>query len=315
MNFLSRSQQTSAPAYARDWAGYGVASIRFTEDEFEISATDIVQAYLHRYASFNLGQSEIAAKWQRLIAIKEIVEQARQTQFVSKDFDLLLFVGVGSVGNSVVSQVEYFTKLLAPAATNTEIAPTPFLTEFAVHERLAAFKPFAHVGNIAATPVLAEVVRPELGAGFTPSSSLTDIWLKSVGALAREAGGSATSRLKLNDGKEGLRLEFTRMLTDVLGMLGQQLRYESADGHIIQNGEFISRVQMEICDTFLILPSLSSDFLKLLKQELVAAVVSGWELRGAWGKLDVTSDGDLSFRLEPAKFVTDPEFVRARRVE
>lgn len=47
----------------------------------------------------------------------------------------------------------------------------------------------------------------------------------------------------------------------------------------------------------------------------IDAIKSGWEFQGAWGLLEVTTGGDLIFRLEQPEFLTNPGFVRARRVK
>jgi hypothetical protein len=311
MTFRSRSQHSNAIPFASDWAAYDMGAVAFTEDEFEVSPTEIVLAYLRRYESFSLGRSNTATKWERLIAIKEHVEQARQNQFGAKDFEILLFVGLGGVGSNVMAQVEYFTKALGPATPDYEIAPKSLLTHIALPGVVVGYNPFA--GEIVPTTAVAAWAPPQAVAKFTPSDSLVNIWIKSVSAFAREAGEAATDRLRYD--KENIRQEFAKMLTDVLGTLAQQLRYENVDGQITRSGEFTSRAQIEICDTFLILPSMSTEFLNLLKRELVASIKGGWKFEGAWGCLELTSAGELFFRLEPAKFTTNREFVRARRVE
>jgi hypothetical protein len=133
--------------------------------------------------------------------------------------------------------------------------------------------------------------------------------------MAYEAGEMAVSKLSAHHTEEDVRREFASMLTSVLGTLAQQLRYEDAAGNITQNGEFTSRVQIELCDAFLILPSVSTEFRALLKREIVEAIRGGWDFQGAWGHLELTRAGDLVFQLEPPEFLKNPGFVRARRVK
>jgi hypothetical protein len=287
MNFL--------PAYAkrvdvplaihwtdRDDSDWNWRSVTIVGDEFEVSPVDIVQAFLRSHASFS-AHSNVAAQWERLFAIGQIIERTHQSRFEIEVFGELLVAR--AIDFDPIPVIQYSTKSLASYPPAEEEYQIPIAVERS----------------------------PSIG--FVPSKSLTDIWIKSISALAHEAGETAVGRLSANYAAEDIRQRFSSTLTSTLGTLAQQLRYERAAGEITRNGEFISRMQIEICDAFLILPSMSTEFLGLLKAELIKAIRNGWEFRGAWGHLEMTSAGEVAYRLNQPEFATTPGFVRARRVE
>lgn len=247
-------------------------------DEFGGSPIDRLKEYLREYAVFqHRAEPNIAVRWGRLIAAAQIAEKRNVNL---KELELVL----------VGDEPEFHATVLSDYLSNVQEISW-------------------RVGDVAPKHLQYDTA----AADFSPSNRLIDIWIESITKLAREAGQRPQSEFASH--KDDLRQELRKMLIDTLGTLAQQLRYESGDAQLTRNGEFSSRAQIEICDTFLILPSMSGEFLRLLKYELAAAVKSGWELRGAWGKLELTDTDELRFALEKVALETEAGFVRARRVE
>jgi hypothetical protein len=154
-----------------------------------------------------------------------------------------------------------------------------------------------------------------LKGGFSPSKELLDLWAKSLRSYATDSDlkkfsfALAPSDLELHE-------EFTRTLQSTLGLIGQQLRYErSDDAHITRTGRFTPRLQLELCEQFLVGGYEATEFLTMLGQELTSAIADGTELQGGWGHVGLDIKGDLVYVLNRPNIISDPSFVRANRVE
>jgi len=83
---------------------------------------------------------------------------------------------------------------------------------------------------------------------------------------------------------------------------------------ITENGLFLPSYQSKLCDRFLILQYDASEFLTTLRNELVAAIVGGCHVDGAWGRIAVNSSEDLHYELLPPRFRKTPQFIRSTQV-
>ncbi len=151
---------------------------------------------------------------------------------------------------------------------------------------------------------------------FSPSKALVEIWIESVLALASEAGVSAVGIAVARDRVEAQQ-EFAKTLLSLLGAAAQRLRYRTKNSnmHITAGDSFTPSFQIQLCDRFFILPSRSSEFLTMLKEELVSALKSGTIIAGAWGAVQLGAAGDLVYVLKQKNFVVDPSFVESEEVE
>lgn len=294
------------------------------DDEYGNSPVETVQAFLREYALLVGGQSDIAARWGSLFGIPQAIERAHQSRLEPKIVEELLVLG--GIDYTAMPHVQYVTRFLSHrdvgektgidetvARGSSYPASSKSIIDIWAKSRngLAYFASLWKSNRDTVEKTHAREAALIKSNTFIPSKSLTDIWVKSLNKLGYEAGNKDVGKVS----EEEIRQKFSKTLIDVLGTLAQQLRYEGETGQITQNNEFTSRVQIELCDTFLILPSMSTAFVALLRKELINSVRSGWKFRGPWGYLDVTSIGDLKFQLTQPEFAKDPMFVRARRVE
>jgi hypothetical protein len=150
---------------------------------------------------------------------------------------------------------------------------------------------------------------------FSPSRELLDLWSGSLRSYATEsdlkkfAFALAPSNLELQE-------EFTRTLQSTLGLVAQQIRYEQSDEvHITRAGRFTPRLQLELCEQFLVGGYEATAFLTLLGRELASAIADGTEIQGGWGHIEQNTKGDLVYVLNRPNIISDPSFVRANRVE
>jgi hypothetical protein len=111
---------------------------------------------------------------------------------------------------------------------------------------------------------------------YSPSKALVEVWVESVLALASDAGISVDKIAVAQDRVEAQQ-EFAKTLLSLLGATAQRLRYRTGNSstQITTGGNFTPSFQIQLCDRFFILPSKSSDFLIMLKTELVSALKSG----------------------------------------
>lgn len=152
-----------------------------------------------------------------------------------------------------------------------------------------------------------------LSVDFSPSKDLLDLWTKSLRSYATDADlkgfALAASDLELQE-------EFTRTLQSTLGLIGQQIRYEQSDDvYITRAGRFTPKLQLELCEQFLIGGYEAADFLTMLGHELTSAIAGGTEIEGGWGRVEQDARGDLVYVLNRPNIISDSSFVRATRVE
>ncbi len=154
-----------------------------------------------------------------------------------------------------------------------------------------------------------------LQVDFSPSKDLIDLWAASVRTFAADAE-LAQSIPAIPPSELALRQEFIRTLKSTLGIVAQQLRYDgSFDVHITREGRFTRRLQLEVCEQFLIDGYEVSAFLKMLGQELSHAVALGAKIQGAWGRVQQDGAGDLVYELAQPNIARDASFERSTRVE
>jgi hypothetical protein len=159
---------------------------------------------------------------------------------------------------------------------------------------------------------LAQLFFP-LEGSFSPSKKITDIWIQSVKALAADVNEKTdivfTSTIEVQH-------EFTKLLSGLFGTIAQQMRYGApAELSITKGDAFTPGYEIQICDRFLILPSLAAQFLSLLREELISAISVGGVIKGAWGYVGLNSSGALYFFLTPPEMISDQTFVVAEEVE
>jgi hypothetical protein len=155
---------------------------------------------------------------------------------------------------------------------------------------------------------------PLHGGRFYPSRLLTDIWVKSVKALMQNA--SERNGLIAFTDRE-VQAEFSNSVGAYFGIVAQELRHGSpdVDRRVTENGAFTPLQEIRICEHFLILPSLASEFLPLLCLELVEAFSRSVRIEGAWGRLALSRVKELYFELSPANVETDASFVSSIEIE
>lgn len=153
----------------------------------------------------------------------------------------------------------------------------------------------------------------DLRGGFAPSQSLVEYWVRGVRAAAERAGYSPEQLVAT---PTDLKQEFAKNLTSVLGMVAQQLRYErEPDNKITQHRRFVLRLQIELCDRFLVIPDEAGEFLSLLRVELINAIRSGARISGEWGAILYVNEDELKYELRAPVRAIDPAFVRSEPVE
>ena len=105
---------------------------------------------------------------------------------------------------------------------------------------------------------------------FSPSKELLDLWITSVRSYAADPE-LAKSIPAFSPSEIDLRQEFARTLHAALGVIAQQLRYDgSTDLHVTLNGRFTPKLQLEICEQFLVGAYEASAFLTMLGNELTS---------------------------------------------
>ena len=160
---------------------------------------------------------------------------------------------------------------------------------------------------------LSQLSFPLKGA-FAPSKSLTDFWVRGVKAFAQRANTEFGINIAYTDSE--VQQEFAKMLNSLLGTIGQQLRYGiNPDVAITRQQRFLLEYQIKICDRFLIIPDEATTFLQTLQDELLAAILAGSTIEGAWGRIIATQSGELCYLLSPPTMVQDSSFVRSEEVE
>jgi hypothetical protein len=150
---------------------------------------------------------------------------------------------------------------------------------------------------------------------FAPSRELVEFWVRGVQALANLAHVSARPEAldpKLND----VQQLFARELRSLLATIAQQTRYsEKPDVRITMDGRFVLKLQIQLCERFVIIPDETTQFLNLLTNELVTAIQGGAKIEGAWGYITVDQSLDLYYVLTPPHTREDSAFVRSEYVE
>jgi hypothetical protein len=160
---------------------------------------------------------------------------------------------------------------------------------------------------------------PQLSFGlrgvFTPSKDLTDFWVRGVKALAQEANVDP-SGMELASTQLEIQQEFSKMLTSLVGTIGQRLKYgDKSDVNITRAGRFSLQYQIKICDRFLIIPDEAASFLYALRSEMITALAGDAVIEGAWGRVGVNSSGDLFYALVPPIIIRDDSFVPSEDIE
>lgn len=154
-----------------------------------------------------------------------------------------------------------------------------------------------------------------LDGAFTPSSRLTDIWVRGLKALAKEANVKSTG-LALSSTPVEIQQEFTKMIISLFATIGQQLRYQATPNLVItENGRFMLPYQIIICDRFFVIPDEAATFLRTLREDLVYSLSKSASLKGSWGQVSLTPAHDLVYALKPPPIIRDPGFIPAEDVE
>lgn len=149
---------------------------------------------------------------------------------------------------------------------------------------------------------------------FAPSKKLTDFWVSEVMAAAEGTKLPLATVFMLSETQA--QQEFASNLLSLFGVTAQQLRYEEeADRWITRSQRFTRSFSSQIGELFLIDPYKLPEFLDILYSELAAAFASGFIFSGPWGQIDLSSSGDLFYKLNPRKLRDARGFVRATVTE
>jgi hypothetical protein len=291
MNFTARSPlpfPISGSGDVPTWPHNGAI------DEYADSPVKVIRSFLHQQELVYSHRSQ----WNNLfvVAAYDIYSNVLHIEPAANSFTYLI--------------VETSTKLLGWRRSKLlewhhEDALVPNL--LAIGSPLAVFVSLEdHPG------VSSEQLPLPLKKEFVPSKEIIDLWSSSVKSHVAEL--EASKPIPTSDSE--LRREFERTLQSTFGMVAQQVRYEDTKNiHLTQDGRFTPRLQLELCEQFLVGSYEASTFLTLLGKELLLAVSQGVEIKGAWGRVEQDSNGDLVYALTPPKRITDKSFVRATRVK
>lgn len=153
-----------------------------------------------------------------------------------------------------------------------------------------------------------------LAGDFSPSRKLVAFWVKGVlSHRPSQISRAPEEHVQIN---ASLQAEFAKILSASFATIGQQRRYARArEAAITVGGRFVTAIQDQLCETLQIVQDEARDFLELLREELVVSLLSGAEMRGAWGQIRLNAARDIEYQLTDAVFVTDESFVKSEDVE
>ena len=110
--------------------------------------------------------------------------------------------------------------------------------------------------------------------------------------------------------------ELSRKIVQQFVLLAQELRYGPIQTQRISlSGSFAPNVQIRMCDSFLIVPDKSKDFLDFLLKDISTFISLGGKLSGEWGAYSLINRKDLYLSVAPSKNSSDDRFTKAKRLE
>jgi hypothetical protein len=272
-----------------------------TSDEYAASPIDVIRSFLGH-------QKRVYHNWNQLNNLLVVAAGELDPHTVLSSNTTTLYVCLVASGTTRLIDWER-RELLGWYNSVSQSDPNP----------VQPLTPYLTTPTYSLLPVASYIADEQLTfpvtTEFSPSKELVDLWVKSVKSYVEEAD-RARLTVALNPSYLELQQQFAKTLHSTFGMIAQQLRYEGAANlNITRANRFVPRMQLELCEQFLINGYESSQFLTMLGTELKSAIAKGLNIRGAWGHIEENSESDIVYELTNPNITSDASFVRATRIE
>jgi hypothetical protein len=171
-----------------------------------------------------------------------------------------------------------------------------------------------HTGDLFSHIASTEEVAPNLE--FRASRELMNKYIASQIKL-RKSEGIPTSELLSEAGATDFISVFSERIRGCLVNWFQEQRSTAAEKkfNLFEANSFLPMMQIRVCDTFMLVPDLSHDFLNALFRDLRQFFLKGGEMKGSWGMLQLQDGNVLELKLDKLQVESVGKFKRAQRIE
>jgi hypothetical protein len=229
------------------------------------------------------------------------------------------------------SSLLYFIKLYRQGqlnstpiiATQAEWKHAVLLHHFDVGELSSSFKERVGQANYwsqsKSRDLFSHSVEPAIAAPvveFRASRDLIECFIKSQVVLRKSEGISTAEFLSEVGASDFVSVFSERVRSCLVNWFQEQRSTDSARSiNIFDVQSFLPTLQIRICDTFMLVPDLSRDFLTFLYRDLLHFFKNDGEFRGSWGSLDMLPDKTFLLRVNQLNVDPAGKAKRAQRIE
>jgi hypothetical protein len=172
-------------------------------------------------------------------------------------------------------------------------------------------------------PTAGDLFLPAIGSGavtssvsFRSSRALMDKFIASQVRLRKSQGISTSEFLSEVGATDFISVFSERIRGCIVNWLQEQRSTEFEQTiNLYEFQSFLPTLQIRICDTFLLVPDLSHDFLVALYRDLRHFFDSKGKFKGSWGTLELLPGNLIQAKLSKLKVDTAGKFKRAQRIE